>query len=292
MTDAEIDALAREIFSEVVANVIAIAPHAGRILHNSEDQPFLELGGVSKEGLGTFRYHYEPIPPIKKLIAESERLYDGFEVTIKNAESGQIHTKQLKDLPGGDRNQIIREMAFVAALQMVGEIFPNLIQLIRDSFRDARMIAEGALISIIASSPDADDEALIYANTDMTDAIEEAVREISNRKRKILQDFLNGAPYVIASRNPGRKRKTVFQVKQEADQYSSAVEAAYRAERLAVGKKPTKISVATRLKEGGVDPTRGSDTRLNAFNLKLARYGINYEQIATKVEDELHNNSS
>lgn len=77
----------------------------------------------------------------------------------------------------------------------------------------------------------------------------------------------------------------------ERQEYSAKVEGVYRARRVKEGKAPTKVSIADELGEGGINPKTGGDTRLNAFNLKLKRLGVDYEGIAKKVEDELHNNS-
>lgn len=94
MTDAEIDALASDILNRVVADVNEIAPKACRILRKANGQLFLEFVGASKQGFGAFRCRYDPLPPIKKLIAESETLYDEFQVTLTDRRTNQASTKR------------------------------------------------------------------------------------------------------------------------------------------------------------------------------------------------------
>lgn len=173
---------------------------------------------------------------------------------------------------------------------MVGVFFSRLTELLEDGFEDAMIVAEGVLIMTVASSPDDENEMLTHAKTDMSDAITKAARRVSERRRKTLEGTLRAAPHVIAGRGPGRKPKTIFELKREALEYAVDVEAAYRAQRLVAGEPPTKTSVAAALHEGGVNFKSGGDSGLNTFNLKLSRLGISYDEIAAKVEAELHKN--
>jgi hypothetical protein len=291
MTDAEIHALAEDILTIVVADVNKIAPQACRVLRKANGDPFMEFVGTSKQGLGSFSCRYDPLESIKTLIAESQLIFDGFEVTLTNKRTNQSHEKSLKDCAGEDRDKIIRSMSLVAALCMVGAIFPRLTEMLEDGFEDGKMIAEGVLIMTVANSPDSPDEVLSHAKTDMSETVEQAALRAGERRRKYLQERLSNAQHVIATRGPGRKAKTVFEVKRDATEYACAVEDAYRAQRIAAGKPPTKTSVAEALGEGGRNFKTGTDSRLNTFNLKLSRLGVSYEEIVAKVESDLHKNS-
>jgi hypothetical protein len=280
MTDAEINALAQEIAQRVATDINEIAPEACRLNQKADGSPFLEFVGTSKLGWGSFKCAYDPLPPIKTLIAESEKIYDEFEVTLTNKRTNETSVKRLGSLEGEDRAKIIGLMARVAGLYVVGAVYPRLTEMIGDGFHDGKLMAEATLIMAVASSPDTEDEILSYAKTDMTDAVEAAASDAASRRKKFLEDRLQSAPYVIAARGPGRKPKTVYQLKHETADYTAAVEAAYKTQRIAAGCPPTKTSIAEALGEGGINPNTGGDSRLNTFNLKLARLGVNYDEIA------------
>jgi hypothetical protein len=55
MTDAEIDALAREILTEIFNHLYETAPHVCRIHKAETGEKYLEFFGTSKLGHGSFR---------------------------------------------------------------------------------------------------------------------------------------------------------------------------------------------------------------------------------------------
>lgn len=292
MTDAEIDALAQELFNTVAKEIINIAPQVTRIGHKADGSPFLEFWGLSKEGKGAFYYRYDALTAIKKLIRESERIFDDFEITVINTVTKQTSVRTLKASPGDDRDRIIKFMAHAAALQMVGAVFPRLTEMMDDGFEESKLLAEAIIMTTVANSPDSDDEVLSHARTDLSSDIDAAAKKVYDRARKRLRDYVRMAPHVVVAHPPGRKPKSIYEIKREAAEYTAAVKTAIRDLWLVANKKPTKVSVADRLGEGGIDPKRGSDTRLNAFNLKLTRYEINYDELISQVEAELHNNAT
>jgi hypothetical protein len=289
MTDAEINALAKEILTKTLLEVNKVAPQVLRIERKSNGDPFMEFVGTSKLGLGGFRCQYDPLPSIKQLIIESEKLYDDFAVTITDKQTKKTTTEILGESPSEDRNGIIGSMAHVAALMMVGAFYPKLCELLGDGFQEAKIIAEGVLKTTVASQLDTD-EIIGYADTDMSLTVDQAVKKVAERKEKYLRDYLSTLPHVIAKRGPGRLAKSKFHANLEAIDYAAKVERVYRTLRVEKGRPPTKVSVAGELGEGGINP-RGGDSRLNAFNLKLGRLGVNYEEIAEKVEADLHSKS-
>src|SRR2546421_120053 len=83
MTDAEIDALARDILTGTIDEVRSWEPQYFHEIHQMKDGELIPVyAATSPDGYGSFRCEYMPLETIKTLIRECEKAYDDFEHSI------------------------------------------------------------------------------------------------------------------------------------------------------------------------------------------------------------------
>jgi hypothetical protein len=294
LSDAELDSLAKSLLEDVVAELANWEAEEGRkpfycISTDEADNLVLTYGGHSSEGYGTFACDYTPIDAIKSIIRNCEKLSDEFPIQAKIRETGETKTVTLAELEIENKAGLVDTIAGTASLYLLAHLTARMGEAIQEAIRDSDLMAQsviGASIGTIFNKLG------IGGTSDAVDEIEIAAQRVAKTKRDLLRGHLKEMPHMVVQRGRGRKPKSAAEREHERQEYSARLEGVYRARRLKEGKQPTKVSVAGELGEGGVNPKKGSDTRLNAFNLKLARLGINYDEIVNKVEDELlHNNS-
>jgi hypothetical protein len=290
MTDAEIDALAKQILREAAEIVRKTAPQACRILTSPKTgELFLEFFGTSKLGYGSFRCRYFPLEAIKNLIKTSERLFDEFAITLTNKNTGEVSSLPLTEYALEHRKKMIGFVADAAGLTLVASFFPRFAELLEDEFKDHELIAKGAFGECLEWLEDDDfhHEPLASLRPD----IDRAVARVADRKRGILRNKLGAMPNIVAERGRGALPKTPSQRDKERREYTAKLREVYRELYLRCGAKPKKTLVAKTLGEGGVNPRTGSDSSLQAFNLKLRRLEISYEDVTRSIHEELNSNS-
>lgn len=293
LSDSELETLAISLLKDVVAELAKWEAEVGRkpfydVSTDEAGNLVLTYGGHSSEGYGTFVCEYTPIDAIKSIIRHCEQISNRFPFEITSKDTGETKTATLADLEIENEAGLVETMAGTATAYLLAHLTARFGEAIEEAVRDSDLMAQ----SVISASM-----ALIFekqgidGTTDAIDDIEAAAQRVASMKRDLLRRHLKELPHMVVQRGRGRTPKSAAERERERQEYSAKVESVYRSRRLKEGKQPTKVSVAGELGEGGVNPKKGSDTRLNAFNLKLGRLGIKYDEVVKKVEDELHNNS-
>ena len=288
MNDADLHALASKILAKVIAHITSVDHHPLHEVRQTDDGELVPTyGGESQEGYGAFLCEYMPLVATKSLIRECERLFDNFNIEVYDKQTGESQTRSGMPSPSPQevRAYAVEIMTECALLHTLGSFRVRVADVLEEALHDSSLLAQCVLAELIAARLEG-----IEFRADAREEIENAAQRVAGKKRLLLRNAIKGLPNVLAERGRGRIPKSDSERQRECQEYRIKVEAAYRAVRLKVGRKPTKVSVADELGEGGRNP-KGSDTRLNSFNLKLRRLDINYDEIVAKVEAELHNNS-
>ena len=286
MTDAEIDALARELLADAIHTVNA---WDSNFFHEVLQLPDGELipiyGGTSEEGFGSYLCEFMPLATVKTIIVESEKIHDEFVLSLDTKENLSDHNKRiLKDTYSKGRDRSIRLMARTTTLHLIAFFHARLADMIEEAVKDCLIMAGGFVALTLAEV--LDPYAPEPVKIDARKTIDEAAERVATKKRKFLTGHIQDLPYFITHRGRGAPLKSPLAREQEREEFTAKIESAYRALRKSTGKKPTKKSVAEKLRLGGVNPRTGTDSRLNTFNTKLKRLGINYDAIAARIEVE------
>jgi len=289
LTDPEVDALARDILTEVITNLKRGGYPQFIGFHETETNgPIIAYSTNRKgDGDGDVLCEFAPLNSVKSIIRVCESYAATFAIDVINAD-----TKQLMDkvtLPHDRQPRLVEDMAANAALRLVANFRVRLSDTLDEAVQDSLLIASSFLASVEAGHLTKLTNDQWPATAYVQEPIEVAAQRVAEKKRLALREELAQLPNLVLERGRGRKAKPPGQREQERQQYSAKVEEAYRLLRVKGGKPPTKVSVAGELGEGGQNRKTGSDTRLNSFNLKLGRLQIKYDEIAKKVEDDLHN---
>lgn len=291
LTDAEVDSLAREILTEVIAEINDWNGPPFEDIEETEDgEPIPIFGATSEEGYGSFRCEYMPLAAVKKIVVECERIFDNFTVRVSGIPSGKSVEQRISEghLPES-RSTSIRSMAACSVMHLLASFRERMCDVLEENVKDCEVIAESLLASVVGEQVKRAVAGKVTA--DVRSDIEKAAERVAERKRTMLRVAINGLPHVLAERGRGAPAKSPEEKEREAKTYAAKVEGAYRKLRLETGGKPKKIKVAKELGAGGLNRDTGIDSSLQAFNNKLKRLGITYDLIAKKVEDELNTNS-
>jgi len=286
LTEQEVDALARELLTDAIREVRSWdKKYFDAILQTDDGELIPVYSGTSPESLGSFVCEFMALAAIKRIIHSCELSFDTFEVTLSNKDTGEEAKRRVSEMVKKGRADSIKYMARWASVNLIGFFPQRLHDCLDDAVTDCGIIANALLAAVMA-------EAIVKSGMTVTaDAradIEKAAAKAAEKKRETLRGHIDGLPHLLTKKGRGAPIKSPQLRKLERDAYAARVETAYREVRAREGKKPTKISVATELGAGGINPAKGSDTRLTAFGNKLRSLKIDYEAIASKVESELH----
>ncbi len=245
LPDAEIDSLAEELFELVLAEA---RKESTRYFYDVNERRAVLYGEP-----GLFRFGVVALPIIKRIIRSADRLLDRYSVT-KN------------------RDEALRTIATAVTMHFVWSLGWRAQQSIAQAVEDCLVFAE----AIVWGSPDVN-------NRDVRPLVTAAVEKWSKARRKFLLDYIEQLPNLQAS-GPGRPVVTSFARAVERREYVAAIESVYRRLKEELGRKPKKVEMAEALGAGGINPRTGSDTRLNTFNNKLRRLGIDYSALIERIE--------
>lgn len=288
--DAALDALAKQILTKVVSKFEGWDVSIFQELEEREDGELIPIYSATLvDNYGSFRCELMPLATVKKIILESERIYDELAVTFIDTESGEPVEVKVNEGLVESRLVAVSTMAEMATAHLLSSFRWRLCDLIEDTFQDCSVVAKGVLTATLLKHFKGQIEDKLLG--DARPEIEKAAEVSAEKRRVLLRKALIGLPPILAERGPGAPAKSESERALEAKAYAAKVEDAYRKLRTESGKTPTKTSVAKELREGGVNPRKGSDTSLSAFGNKLRRHKIDYDSIVKKVEDELNNNS-
>jgi hypothetical protein len=262
-----------------------------RFFHSVDEMDGGELipiyGATFVDSYGSLLCEYMALATVKKLIVECEQVFDDFAAQIDNKpELADQPRRVISEHLSRGRDDAIRGMAKSATLHLIAFFQSRLFDTVVEAVEDCKLMANAQIAVALATQ--LNEIAPGAISVDARAKIDEAADRVAEKKRTMLRDHIAGLPHLLTKRSRGAPLKPPHRRKLEREAYATRVEAAYRKVRERDGRKPTKVSVAAELGVGGIDPRRGSDTRLNAFANKLRRLGIDYEAIADKVESELH----
>jgi hypothetical protein len=285
MTDAEIETLAREILPKVIADVKEMG--ALRDVRESASGELIPIyGGTSKDGYGSFRCEYLPLPAVKKIIAECESIYDTFIITVTDVQTGVSVEQSLIEYSPESRETSIKLMAELATLHLIESFFVRLADVLMEDVKDSALMANSVLAEVVGGH--FSELGVSQPIADARPDIDKSSERVADAKRELLRHHLRKLSFVVAERGRGRIPKSDLERKQDSERYEAEVECAYRRVRAATGKKPTKISIARELGEGGINPKTYGESSAQAFRAKLQRSNLDYAAIAEKVEKELN----
>lgn len=297
MTDAEVDALARNILKEVLAEVCKLNPkyfHEILEMQNGEQVPV--FAGITPGGLGSFICQYMALESIKAIIKESEKVYDEFQqqtyddfqqllVGQPDSESMTDGLDRMFDEIRDDRDDSVKVMAWHITFHLIAFFQTRLSNTIEEAIEDSKFMAEVSIRGRFAKWLNE----LVPDNTvaDIRSELE-AVGDKAKKKKKIwLRTCIKGLPSILSERGRGAPTKSPFARQKEREKFLARIEGAYRRLREKSSKRPTKTSVARELGIGGIDPKTGGQSSLQVFRAKLKRNEIDYATLAATIEAEL-----
>ncbi|MBC8028884.1 MAG: hypothetical protein H7Z16_02130 [Pyrinomonadaceae bacterium] len=285
LTDAEVDVLAKELLNETIDQVLSWnADYFYEVYETHEGESVPVYGATSAEGYGSFLCEFMPLATVKKIIRESERIFDECPVIGIN-ESGEVGRKPVSELLGKNRESTVRWMSLLATLNLIAFFRQGLSDMIVESVEDCKIIANAALAAAMS-------EAFAKANpeipvkADARQDIEDAAKRVADKKRDFLRDHIKKLPHVLTPRGRGRpvgSTKPAEKRTQESAEFEARVEQTIRKLLLDTGKMPIKTAVAKEMGVGGWNRDSGTDNRLISFSAKLNRLGLNFDAISERV---------
>jgi ribonuclease HII len=287
MTDAEIDALARELLTEAIHNIFGWNPEFfSEVLRLPDGELIPVYSARSEEGYGMFLCELRPLEAIKTIIVESEKIYDEFILSMDSKPLTDHNRQMIKSALNTGRDRTLRHMARQSAMQLITYFHTRLLDTLEEAVEDSKIIAEGFIAISLAKS--LDKYAPEPVKVDARKAIDHAAERVAKKKRKALTEQIKGLPHLVTHRGRGAPRKSKTTRDRERQAYTEKVRDAYRKLRIAAGQKPTKTSVGKELNEGGISPKTFEDSSLWAFRAKLKRLDLDYDAIVREVENELN----
>lgn len=241
MTDAEIDALAREILTYTVTEGLDWHPD---IPHHVLRLPDGELRPV----WATVSYVFEfmPLEMIKAIIVECEKILDEFVLSLEAQKNLSKHNKRvLKTTYKKGRARTVKMMAQQASLHMIAFFHNRLADMLDDTIEDGKVIAETYLGVTFAKM--LDPYAPEPVKIDASKGIKAAGKRVAANKEKFLRESIEFMPFLTTKKARGRPPKPPSAREQARQEFTAQIEAAYRTLRQSTGKKPTKQSVAEQL---------------------------------------------
>ncbi len=89
LTDEEVASLAKELLKESIDQVLTWDPDYFHEIYEMDEGELVPVyGATSVEGYGSFLCEYMPLEVIKKIIRDSERIFDEFEIVSSDKKSG------------------------------------------------------------------------------------------------------------------------------------------------------------------------------------------------------------
>jgi hypothetical protein len=245
--------------------------------------PIAVYANRSTEGFGDFICQYWPLGSVEKIIADCEKIFDNTSIEI---EGSRLNFSEAEWEPGA-RERAIRDMtAFATQVFLLG-IRSLICDAIEEGLADSLFLAQAALINDTAVDNDLPEVA--QCTSDGRPVLDQIVKRVAKRKRELLVGLLGALPRIITKGRVGRplgSTKPENVKEKEKEELVSQIEHALRRLVSASQSVPTKTAVARELGIGGLNPNTGNDSSLQAFNSKLNRYEIDYNQIVLRVLGE------
>lgn len=202
--------------------------------------------------------------------AEAERIFD--------------ELAELRAIEVALRQTLVPYIAFTGMTNMLSRLLILQLEIFGENFEEAQVTARGIFLHSLVKTHTGSQSKVSLArgvSKIVRRWIDEAVAASMKNKRDFLVGFINAQPLLHIPTSVGRptgSTKPEEQKRQEAAEFETKIERTIRDLLVAGGKMPTKTRVAEELAIGG------ESSRVNAFNNKLRRNGIDYAAIAARVK--------
>lgn len=207
---------------------------------------------------------------------EAERIYDA------------LPTSMRKD--ASFRDPLIRYLACFGMQIMLSRLTMLQKELFQENLDEGILVTSTFLLhsaTAAQETPENKSALVRKASRQVKKWLDEVVGESMKRKRDFLIRSANSQPLMKIPTKAGRPlgaTKSEQKRAEERDRFEKKIEETVRAIFTATRKVPTKTAVAEALGTGGVNLSKGSDTRLNSFNNKLRTLNIDYAAIITRLD--------
>ena len=178
-TDAEINALARDILTRILKDFGAHQPsNLFQVFQAENGEQIALYADTSLEGDGSFACQYMAIDPSKKIVKYCERVYDNF------IAQNEVHPtfEEFRDIA-------IRTMADCAVLHLVASFSQRLRDLLEDVVEDSYAIADGFLAASLVRYFRTTGQGEF--SVDMKLQVERAIKRAADRKRALVREHVS-----------------------------------------------------------------------------------------------------
>ncbi len=199
MTDAEVDALAKEVIATIIDELRGWDKSPLHEVRETSDGELVPVyGAMSEEGYGAFLCEFMPLGAVKRIITECEGIFDRFTVEIVDTKTGESRQKRIHDGHEPEsRSHSIRMMAECATLHMIGTFKSRLKDLLVEGMEDSKLIAESTLSAVVGN-------ALLgvpgKSIGDVRLEIDNAAKRVAEKKRTHLVNHVKQLPHILAER--------------------------------------------------------------------------------------------
>lgn len=183
------------------------------------------------------------------------------------------------------REELIRYMAFMGMSAMLSNLPLHQLDVFGNNLEEVRLVVSSLFLKSMVGMMDnqKNNRVAKIASKTVKQWIEETLDALKNRRRDYLVGFMNSRMLfnirTTAGRPPGTTKSEDKKAEEKAE-FESKVENAVKPLFVSLGREPFKYEVAEALGIGGF----GIDSRINSFNNRLNRLGIDYPAIIERCK--------
>jgi hypothetical protein len=209
---------------------------------------------------------------------------------FSRCEAALDHNVSIGFVQAEARDYLARVLAYVAMTNFLTLLVVRHVSMFRELDKESNFIADTILFQSLTkahSKPHTQDKVSRTLSSAVRQALDNLVKGFSKERRNSLAEYLNRLPLLIVPMGEGRppgSKKPEEKKQREAVAFEKKIEEAILNLFEAKGTLPTKTEVAEALGMGGVNPRKGTDSRLNTFNNKLANLKIDYAAIIQRLD--------
>lgn len=188
----------------------------------------------------------------------------------------------------GERESLIRLIAFTAMSGMLDRLILLQLSLLEDNFHDTAVLSFATFLHALAKArqtPTTQEGVKKSIRNAVRVELNKRVKMTAKQKREFLIGFINTHPLLKIPTRVGRPDGSIKSPKQKeetAQKFADEIEVAVRNLYEKSNNIPTRTAVARFLKPG-VNPKTGTDSRLSVFSKKVKHLNIDYEAIVKRV---------
>lgn len=233
--------------------------------------PLLKLTARVKNDLGEFSSSYRLDKMLVRLYPVCETIHDEF------VAKGLV--------PDDDRKSSIDSLALMAMhLLLIRLVLLQLVMFEENAEENKFLVEAGYYYALFKATRDKDNLDRLF-NSHIRSLLSTTVESLAKGKRARLAEVLNRIEFFsipISAGRPLGSKKPEEKKTQERLEFESKIEQTVKALFNSLHRIPFKYEVAEALGIGGRS-AKGSDSRINSFNNKLARLNIDYSAIITRL---------